>query len=250
MSAQPAPENPPPPPTPAKPTKSGGVNRFFWQGKIPEAFWKGATLFSFVVNFILVLVLLFALLLIFDIKRGIAHPLLGGLYESFVDMDEASIKTTIQVNDTIMVTDIITVDDHLPVVFNLPLSTNTTVTLTEPIPLPNTLVYLNGAPVPADIVLAAGTPLKIKLDLTVPVSQSVPVLLRVPVNLKVPVSLNVPVDIALDQTELHRPFVNLAKIVGPYNHLLNQAPDSWGGLLSGQPGEPYKLPDDPATPQP
>lgn len=221
-------------PAPAKPA-SKGLTGLFWQGKIPEAFWKAATLFSFVVNLILVLVLLFTVLLIFQIKNGIALPIIGGLHDSFVQMDEANIQASIQVNDMITVTDTILVNDQLPVVFDLPLSTNTVVTLTEATTIPNTIVYLNGAPVATNIILPSGTPLKIKLDLIVPVSQTVPVVLNVPVNLKVPVSLKVPVDIPLDQTELHEPFVNLANIVRPYNDLLRMLPDSWLGIFSPKP---------------
>jgi hypothetical protein len=92
-------------------------------------------------------------------------------------------------------------------------------------------VFLNGIGVPTDIVLPAGTPLQIDLTLTVPVSQTVPVVLDVPIQLEVPVSLQVPVDIALDQTDLHRPFTNLANLVGPYHTLLEQLPDSWSAAF-------------------
>jgi hypothetical protein len=52
------------------------------------------------------------------------------------------------------------------------------------------------------------------------------------------VNLNVPVDIALDQTDLHRPFVGLEEVVAPYRNLLSSLPDTWGetplcGALTG-----------------
>jgi hypothetical protein len=62
----------------------------------------------------------------------------------------------------------------------------------------------------------------------------VPVVLDVPINLEVPVSLQVPVDIPLEQTELHRPFTNLANLVSPYNSLLEKLPSSWSALFGGE----------------
>jgi len=56
-----------------------------------SGFWKFAVLFSFLVNAILVLVLLVVVGLIFQIKNGIAAPLIGGLYDNFVLMDKARI---------------------------------------------------------------------------------------------------------------------------------------------------------------
>lgn len=205
--------------------------RWVWQGKLPDAFWKTATLFSLVVNLALVIGLILLGLMIFQIKQAIAQPLVGGLHTSFVQMDAAHIVTNIQVVDTIHVKDTIHVNDTLPVVFDLPLSTNTIVTLTRDTPIPNTTVYLNGLAVPTNIILPAGTPLNINLNLVVPVSKTVPVVLDVPVNLSVPVNLNVPVDIPLRQSELHTPFTNLANLIGPYDTLLAATPSSWSELF-------------------
>jgi hypothetical protein len=189
---------------------------------IAGRFWKFAILFSFALNVILVLVLLGLGVMIFEIKNSLAQPIIGGLHSSFVEMDQASIITTIDVNDTI------TVNDTIPVVFDLPLNQQTTVTLVEATTIPNTTVFLNGVPIQTNIILPQGTPLNISLNLVVPVSQTIPVVLRVPVALKVPV--NIP----LNQTELHPPFTNLASIVGPYNDLLNGLPSSWGEAVTGQ----------------
>ncbi len=187
--------------------------------QLPEAFWRFATLFSFVVNLSLVIVLLVVAGLIFSIKGAIAKPLIGGLHTSFVAMDQAHIKTTILVSDTILV------QDTMPVVFNLPLQQNTIVTLVQDTPVQNATIYLNNQPVPLDLVLKQGTQLGITLDLNVPVSQTIPV------TLKVPVKLQVPVDIPLDQTELHQPFTQLGDLVGPYDSLLDKLPSSWKGVF-------------------
>jgi hypothetical protein len=202
--------------------------------KWSDAFWKSATLFSLAVNAVLVLVLVGVGTQLFALKNDVVHPLVGGLYDNFVLMDESHIEATIQVNDTIHVKDTIQVNDTIPVVFDVPLQTNTVVVLTQDTAVPRTTVFLNGIGVPTDIVLPAGTPLQINLNLVVPVSQTVPVVLDVPVNLEVPVSLMVPVDIPLEQTELHRPFTNLANLVGPYNSLLERLPASWGGVFGGE----------------
>jgi hypothetical protein len=204
--------------TPAAPAAETRANRRR-QHKFKEAFWRVATLFSFIVNLILIIVLLNLGIMVFQIKDAIAQPLIGGLHTSFVDMDRAHIKTTIWVSDTILV------QDTMPVVFDLPLSTNTVVVLTEDTPIPNTMVSINTGIInlnaPATVTLPKGTPLNINLNLIVPVSQTIPVVL------KVPVALEVPVDIPLDQTELHPPFTRLASLVGPYDQLISKLPSSW-----------------------
>jgi hypothetical protein len=189
----------------------------------PGLFWRGAIVFSLVVNALLVVALLIAVAAIFEIRRQVADPLVSGLHTSFVEMNQASIVTTIAVSDTILV------EDTIPVVFDLPLNQATTVVLTQDTPIPRTIVNLNGIGIPTDITLPAGTPLNINLNLSVPVSQTVPVRLRVPVRLQVPV--NIP----LNQTELSTPFTRLERVVSPYQHLLEALPASWGEVLTGRP---------------
>jgi hypothetical protein len=191
---------------------SSQPRRWLWQGKVIDAFWKFATLFSFIVNFILVLVLLFTVGLLFDIKNAIAQPLVGGLYGSFVQMDSSHIVTTIEVNDT------------LPVQFDLPLKQQTDVVISRDTLITGASVSIQGGVLiindaPTTILLRAGTPLPIQLDLIVPVSQTVPVHLIVPVN------------IALDQTDLHMPFSRLRNLFYPYSNALDKLPSSWGAFL-------------------
>jgi hypothetical protein len=190
-----------------------GSRRFFWQGNMTGAFWKFATLFSFVVNFILVVVLLVVVGLLFQIKNAIALPLVGGLHDSFVEMDNASIVTTIQVSD------------RLPVQFDLPLHQSTIVTTTQPVLITGASVNIQGgiltlSNAPTTILLPVGTALPVELNLTVPVSQTVPV------------NLTVPVSIPLNQTQLHTPFNRLRSLFFPYADALDKAPSSWGELLS------------------
>ena len=189
--------------------------RLFWQGKIGPAFWTIASLFSLSVNVFLLVVIILLGKQVFNLKALVSDQLVGGLHENFVKMDEAHIRTNILVSDTIQV------NDTLPVVFDLPLSTETQVILTQDTPINNATIYLNGMPVPLNLVLRQGTPLNIALNLTVPVNQTVPVVLDVPVK------LNVPVDIVLNETDLHEPFVGLQEVVSPYQELLSGLPDSW-----------------------
>jgi hypothetical protein len=191
------------------------VERYVWQGKIGPAFWTVASVISLTVNIILIALLILVGRELFGLKELVSTQLIGGLYKNFIQMDEAHIKTTIQVEDVIQV------KDEIPVVFDLPLQRDTQVVLTRNVPVNNATIYLNGVAVPLDIVLKKDTALDVHLDLTVPVSQSVPVVLDVPV------SLSVPVDIPLNQTELHEPFLGLRNVVAPYNALLAPLPDSW-----------------------
>jgi hypothetical protein len=195
------------------------IKPWIWQGKIAPAFWTISGIFSMTVNIILILVLILVGRQLFSIKHLIEKGLIGGLYENFVLMDEASIKTTIDVSETIQVV------DEIPVVFDLPLQQTTTVVLVEDTPIPNTTVRIDTGVIslnaPAEVTLPKGTPLLITLDLTVPVSQTVPVVLNVPI------SINVPVDIPLAQTELHVPFVGLQQVLTPYRDTLSSLPNSW-----------------------
>src|SRR5262245_27414713 len=88
-----------------EPQNAKSPARWVWQGKLPDAFWKAATLFSFAINLVLVVAVLGLGLLVFQIKAAIAQPLLGGLHSSFLQMDAAHIVTTIHVVDTIQVND-------------------------------------------------------------------------------------------------------------------------------------------------
>jgi hypothetical protein len=190
--------------------------RFLRVGKIAPAFWTVASILSLIINVILIVALISLGRQLFSLKKLVEVQVLGGLYQNFVDMDKAHIKTTIPIST------------NVPAKFDLPLKTNTTVTLTEDTKLINATIYeLNAGAVfisraNTNIILPAGTRLPIALDLSVPVDQ------------QIPVNLMVDVDIPLSQTELHKPFTGLQEVVKPYYTLLNQMPDSWQEALCGQ----------------
>jgi len=131
-----------------------------------------------------------------------ATGLLGGLYQNFVKMDAASIKTSIHV------------EKEIPVQFNLNVSGPSDVTLSRDVVITGALVTVNTGGLNinnarANIVLPEGTVLPIFIQNLV-----------VPVDQKVMAVLDVPVNIPLNQTELHDPFVGLQKVVEPYYCLL------------------------------
>ena len=70
-------------------------NIFTWDG-----FKTFAILFSFIVNTVLVVVVLVLATSVFKLKSDIADPLVGGLHDNFVALDQATIRTTIPVLDS------------------------------------------------------------------------------------------------------------------------------------------------------
>jgi len=207
----------PPPTTPTsgaeKPKK-----RLLSAEKIGPAFWTIASTLSLIVNVILIIVIVILVRQLFSIKALVNDQLLGGLYNNFVLMDQARIKSTIPVSA------------EVPAKFTLPLETQTVVVLSQDTQILGAKVSIHtGSPftggmdlnAPADIVLPAGTQLPVFLKLQVPVDE------------KIPVNLNVAVDIPLNQTELHQPFVGLQEVVGPYHTMLNDLPNSWNEAVCG-----------------
>ncbi len=197
--------------------------RFLRLEKIGPAFWTITGLVSLTINIVLLIVLVAIGSQLFTLKQMVKDQLLGGLYQNFTLMDQASIRTTIPVETSV------------PAKFDLPLSTDTIVTLTDNVFIDNAYVsldtgglHISGAV--TDITLPVGTKLPVHLDLTVPVDQ------------QIPVKLNVAVDIPLKQTELHKPFVGLQNVISPYYSLIDQTPNSWEEALCGEPAnEPCKV---------
>jgi hypothetical protein len=179
-----------------------------WRWKFLPAFWTIASLISLTVNVILIIILLIAWQLLDQIGTlqsygmGQASGLLGGLYDNFVKMDQANIRTNIHV------------EKEIPVQFSLNVSGPTNVTLSQPVTISGATVWvqtggLNIRDANATIVLPAGVVLPINIENLV-----------VPVDQKVLAVLDVPVDIPLEQTELHEPFVGLQQVVKPWYCLI------------------------------
>ena len=170
-----------------------------------RALWTITAVISMTVNIVVIALLLIFLqtysksATTFELppEIGVNTPLdlLKGLYDNFQLMDEAHIKTDIVVEDTI------------PVQFDLSLNQQTDVILSEDVTIYGAYVTIRTASIninaPATVVLPEGLVLPIVLDLVVPVDTTIPV------------KLNVPVDIALEETDLHKPFADLKEVVRP-----------------------------------
>ena len=173
-----------------------------------EAFKNFAIVFSFIVNFVLIIVLLLVAPIIIPIVSDIAVPIVGGLNNSFVDMEKASILQTIHVSDT------------MPISFTLPLRESTVVTLTESVTLGS---------VPTQFALpGGGGAIYGAVTLSLPEGLALPVELNVdvPVDEVIPVQLDVLVDIPLNETELGPPFNQLKDLFGPIDTMLRDLPSS------------------------
>ena len=168
--------------------------------KARYAYWDVAAALSLIINAVLLTLLVVTAGQVKQLKQTISTGLLGGLYRNFVDMDQASISTTINVNA------------QVPLNFLLPVAQNTNVVLTQSVTIPNAYVTINtqtlNISAPARVTLPSGTNLPIALNLGIPVQVSVPISLQVPVN------------IPLAQTGLHGPFTGLQRSIQPYYCML------------------------------
>lgn len=168
--------------------------------KARYAYWDVAAALSLIVNAVLLTLLLITAGQVQQLKQTISTGLLGGLYRNFVDMDQASITTTIDVNA------------QVPLNFILPVQQNTTVVLTQNVTIPSAYVVINtqafNISAPARVTLPSGTNLPIALKLGIPVQVSVPISLQVPIN------------IPLANTGLHGPFTGLQTAIRPYYCML------------------------------
>lgn len=181
-------------------SQSGSAYRFL------PAFWTVTGVLSLIVNGVLLAILLVLLQVLgktpFQADDQFAG-LLGGLYQNFVRMDEATISTNIPVNAAI------------PLDIVVPVKTTTRIVLADSATISNAHVVINtgGVDIDADatVTLPAGASLNVILDFLLPVKTD-------PNNnqIQVPIQLNVPVNIPLKDTQLHVPFVGLQEVVKPY----------------------------------
>lgn len=197
-----------PPPAPVTVSPFKGL-------KFGPPFWTVTGILSLVVNGVLIacLVILLRMLGTIQLTAGdVGAGLIGGLYSNFEKMDRAHIRTEIPIS-----TDI-------PVQFDIQISTQTDVVLSQDVNISGALVTLQTGGLeivqaPTNIVLPAGTVLPINLNLTVPVDKSVPI------------NMIVPVDIALNQTDLHDPFVGLQEVIRPLYCLVEPNASNLDGVL-------------------
>lgn len=182
------------------------------------AFKNFAILFSFIVNFVLIIVLLLSPGPIFTTKAQVVEPLLGDLDGAFAALGDTTIRTQVDI------------EDSMPVVFSLPLEQNTDVVLTEAVPLQ----------VPATFLLpGGGGSIKGTVSLNLPRGQVLPVNLDmdVPVNTKIPVMMQVPVEIKLDEAGMGPAIEQLRAVFRPVQALMQSLPDSTGEAAQALTGQ-------------
>jgi len=180
-----------------------------------ERFQTIAIIFSFVINVILVLVVIALATQYAAIKTQLSD-LVTGLDGSFARLGEATIDTTIPISQQLRVA------FELPVKFDLPLEQDTTVTTLTATPI-NTTVNLSLGQygrinAPVSLNLPAGTPLRVRLAMKVPVSTVVKV------DQTVPVKFDQTAKIKLGPSGLDPVVYQLRGVVKPYVALMQQLP--------------------------
>lgn len=206
----------------------------FW-----DAFRDVAIIFSFLVNFVLVVVLLAlavpGLRAALALKNGLAEPLVNDLDAAFVSLGEATVSTTVRIDKSIPIQFELPLDESLPIRFDLPIEQDTTVVLRQAVPLnvPATFTFpgsggaINGS---VSLSLPAGMALPIHLSMVVPVSQTVPVRMQVPVDQMVPIQMDVPVQIKLGEAGLNPVVAKLRAALEPVKEQLGRLPSHLGRL--------------------
>lgn len=203
-----------------------------WPTRVWRAFANIATVFSFVVNVVLLLVLILAVNPIFQAKNEFVEPLLEDLDRAFLGLGETDIRTTVEVSDTIPIQFDLPLDQQLGLDFDLPIGQETEVVLTAPVPLNLTARFnlpggggvINGS---VSLSLPAGTRLPVRLDMLVPVETSIPVQMTVPVSQTVPVQMVIPVDIQLGEAGLDPAVEELRAVFRPLHTALERLPDGF-----------------------
>ncbi|HUN22697.1 MAG TPA: hypothetical protein PK299_06135 [Anaerolineales bacterium] len=172
----------------------------FW-----ESFKTFAIIFSFLINILLLLLVVWFATQYAKLQQTQVQPLIGGLYKGFNDLNAAVIEAQIPVNQ------------ELPISFNVPVRQNTTVVLVAPVKLEN---------VPAIMDLGAAGTINGRVTLSLPQGMQLPVAMdmNIPVQDSVPVNLMVDVKIPVNQTQLNQPFEELKSLVETYDDNLSALP--------------------------
>ncbi len=204
--------------------------RRFW-----DAFRDIAIVFSFVVNFVMVVLLLVlsvpALQSAFALKAGLVEPLLNDLDAAFLGLSEATIDTIVQIKDEpIHIRFDMPLDQPMPIDFQLAIEQNTVVALNAPVPLnmpaqftlPGGGGMINGS---VSLNLPVGLSLPVHLSMVVPVSKTIPVRMNVSVDQTIPISMTVPVHIKLGEAGMDPAVQELRGVFLPLKEQIEALPD-------------------------
>jgi hypothetical protein len=152
------------------------MREWIWEGKLWSAFKNVAIFLSFGINILLLVFLIVTALYIIPTSKSIAEPLVGDLHQSFVDMGEAHITRTIVVQDTIPVVFDLPVQTETVATLTQPVP----MTIPTTFVLPGGGGFINGT---VSLELPAGTGLPVEFNTTVPVSETVPIEMAVAVDI-------------------------------------------------------------------
>lgn len=180
-------------------------------GPLWAAFKNVAIVFSFIVTFALVMVLLLLVVVgwyvspdVADLRGGTLCPLVADVNRLVTDLDNAVIERTI------------TISQALPVAFQLPVEQNTNVVLTGAVTLqrPTTFTFPAG-----------GGQINGTVAMSLPRGQQLPVhlVMTVPVSTSLPVHMDVPVTIPLKETDLGPVVGRLKELLFPWTARLGKA---------------------------
>lgn len=198
--------------------------------KLWPAFKNVAILFSFSLNVLMLGVLIIAAFWVIPSVNQLAKPIVGDLSRSVDDMVSAHIVQTIQVQD------------QIPINFELPVSTVTNAEIMQAVPMAVDTSFVlpaGGGTINGTVYfeLPQGTLLPVALNINVPVSQTVPI------------QMTVGVDIALEETEMGPPLLDLKKVIAHFDQFLVDFPASnrefFKQLTSGT--EAVELPSEPIS---
>ena len=201
------------------------------------AFTDVAIVFSFVMNFVL-LVLVITISLpatraAFALKSSVVEPLLTDLDAALVGLGEAEINTAIEVEEMVPIQFTMPLSQPLPIDLQLQIEQVTPAVLDATVPLvlpaqfnlPGGGGVINGT---VSLALPQGLQLPIRLNMSVPVSETIPVRMDVPVDQAVLIRLNVPVRIKLGEAGLDRAVETLRVVFQPLQAQIEGLPDGFG----------------------
>jgi hypothetical protein len=200
----------------------------FWR-----AFKNVAIVFSFVVNFVLLVLLLILLVpgvrTLLVLRNDLLEPLVTDLDNAFVGLGEADIKTSVPISTPTPINFDLPLDKRLPVEFDLSIDQDTIVILNEPVPLsaparfilPDAGGAINGQ---VSLSLPKGMALPVRLSLVVPVSKTIPVQFDVPVSTSVPIQMEVPVELTLGESGLNPVVGELRQALVPARQMVEHLP--------------------------
>lgn len=200
---------------------------------IGKFLWRFMVIFSFIVNFVLVAILLIAGLFIFQIKAQVADPLIGGLHATAAGLSESTIDWVIPVRDSLGIN--LEVPINSETILPGPAASQpgyvpgeTFVTLTRPVPITIQNANINAGNLQlsnatVDITLPQGTQLPVALDLAITL------------NTEVPVNLDVRAVIPLSETQLNDPIRQLGLLFEPLAIGLHNLPNDFSeaGVFAG-----------------